>query len=378
MKTVTIKYASLIILLCLGFTLTGLSQTKKEASFTVSSGDFLDVSVRQGNINIKTGLGNQVKVLAKNIEEEEQKLLTIEQKSGKVDIKFKGENSDDFELELTIPSEMNLDISTGGGNISVKGDLKGTVDARTGGGNITAGNILDKTEFSTAGGNISVGDINGDADLASAGGDIKAGSINGKAEIATAGGNINIGSVNSSAEISTAGGNITVKDIGGNSEISTAGGNITVGNVSGSAEISTAGGNLSLESANGKVEVSTAAGNIKLKNINGSVEASTAAGNIYAEIYPEGNTKSELNSAVGNITLKIPGNAKVTIIATLSVAAWGGSDDALNHIKSDFTATEVNKRGDKRQVEAIYKLNGGGPTIELNASMGEIEIRKLN
>jgi len=360
MKIFAVNFASLLILLCLGFSLTGLSQTQKEASFTVSSGDFLDVSVRQGNISITTGSGNEVKVLVKNIEEYELKLLTMEQKSGKVEIKFKGEDSDDFELELTIPTEMNLGISTGGGNIAVKGDLKGIVEASTGGGNITAGNIFGKTAFSTAGGNISVGDINGDADLASAGGDMEAGSINGN------------------AEISTAGGNITIGNVGGKIKASTAGGNITVGDVYGSAEISTAGGNINLESAGGEVEASTAAGNINLKNIKGAVEANTAAGNIYAELYPESNMQSELNSAIGNITLKLPGSAKVTIIATLSVDVWGDNDDDdLDHIKSDFTPTTVNKRGDKKQIEVVYKLNGGGPTIELNAAMGEIEIRKL-
>ena len=378
MKIFAVNFASLLILLCLGFSLTGLSQTQKEASFTVSSGDFLDVSVRQGNISITTGSGNEVKVLVKNIEEYELKLLTMEQKSGKVEIKFKGEDSDDFELELTIPTEMNLGISTGGGNIAVKGDLKGIVEASTGGGNITAGNIFGKTAFSTAGGNISVGDINGDADLASAGGDMEAGSINGNAEISTAGGNITVSSVNKLAELSTAGGNITIGNVGGKIKASTAGGNITVGDVYGSAEISTAGGNINLESAGGEVEASTAAGNINLKNIKGAVEANTAAGNIYAELYPESNMQSELNSAIGNITLKLPGSAKVTIIATLSVDVWGDNDDDdLDHIKSDFTPTTVNKRGDKKQIEVVYKLNGGGPTIELNAAMGEIEIRKL-
>lgn len=88
--------------------------------------------------------------------------------------------------------------------------------------------------------------------------------------------------------------------------------------------------------------------------------------------------QSELSSAIGNITLKVPGSAKVTIIARLSVGSWGDSDVDLDHIKSDFAATEVNKRGDKRQVEVIYQLNGGGLTIELNAAMGEIEIRKMD
>ncbi len=377
MKTFAFNFALLLALLCVGFTFTGLSQSKKEASFTVSNGDLLDVSLRQGNINITTGSGNEVKVIAKNIEADELSLLTMEKKQGKVEIKFKGEDSDNFELELMIPTGMNLDLATGGGNISVKGDLKSTVEAKTGGGNITAENIFGKTDLSTAGGNISVGDINGNADLSTAGGEIKARSINGKAEISTAGGNIYVMSITNSAEISTAGGNINVKDIGGNAEISTAGGNITVGNVLGSTEISTAGGNIGLEGANGKVEASTAAGNVNLKNIKGSVEANTAAGNIYAELFPEGNVKSELNTAVGNITLKVPENTKATITATFAVLVWSGDEGDLDNIKSDFTPTEIKRNKEKKQIEVIYKLNGGGPNIELNVAMGEIEIRKL-
>jgi hypothetical protein len=377
MKSFTFNFALLLTLLCFGFTLTGLSQSKKEASFTVASGDLLNVSLKQGDINILTGSGNEVKVVAKNIKEDELSLLTMEQKSAKVEINFKGEDSDNFELEVTIPSEMNLDLSTGGGNVSIKGDLKGKADVRTGGGNISSENINGKTDFSTAGGNVSVGNINGDADLSSAGGEMKAGSITGNTKISTAGGSISVGSISSSAEISTAGGNISISDIGGDAEISTAGGNIKIGKISGNAEVSTAGGNLKLESANGKVEASTAAGNINLKDIKGSVDANTAAGNIYAELYPEGNTKSELNTAVGNITLKVPENAKATITAIISVLVWSGDDSDLDNLKSDFTPSDVKRNKEKKQIEVTYKLNGGGPSIELNVAMGQIQINKL-
>lgn len=365
------------LLLTLGLSLSMVGQTTKEATFKVSTNDLLEVSLRQGNINITTGTSSEVKITGRNLLESERALLTMEQKSGKVEVEFRGENSDKFILELQIPSSLNLDISTGGGNIQVKGDLNGKVDASTGGGNISADNINGKTDFSTAGGNVEVGDVNGDADLSTAGGDMKAGSINGKADISTAGGNIKVQSVNNSANISTAGGNIEVGNIGGAADVSTAGGNIKVGNVSGSADISTAGGNISLDGANGEVETSTAAGNINLKNIRGSLEANTAAGNIYAELQPEGNKKSELNSAVGNITLNVPENSKVTIIATISVLVWDDKKSDADYIESDFKPTQVNKKGDQKQIEFIYKLNGGGPTIEVNVAMGDIKIKKL-
>ena len=152
MKNPLLKFTITLILFWAGATITGLSQTKKEANFVVSVGDLLEVSIRQGDIKIFTGSGNEVNLIAKNIEQDEVSLLTMEQKQGKVEVKFKGEDSDKFELELRIPESMNLDFSTGGGNISVKGDLKGLVDGSTGGGNISAENIFGKTEFSTAGG----------------------------------------------------------------------------------------------------------------------------------------------------------------------------------------------------------------------------------
>jgi hypothetical protein len=377
MKKLLSKYFLLIVFISIGMSETLFSQQQKEAKFTVSSGDLLDVSLKQGNIKITTGTGNEVVAVGKNLLDSERELLTMEQKAGMIEIKFKGEDSDRFELELNIPASMNLKLLTGGGNINAVGDLNGTVNASTGGGNISAGNINGKTDFSTAGGNISVGNINNDADLSSAGGDMKAGEINGNADISTAGGNISIGSINKMAEISTAGGNIQVGNVGGKAEISTAGGNIKVGNVSGSADISTGGGNINLESAKGKVDVNTGAGNLNLKNITGSIDANTGAGNIYAELKPEGDVRSDLNSGVGNIMLKVPENTKVNIVASVNVFMWTGDDSDLDNIKSDFTPTTIDKKGEKKQIEVVYQLNGGGPTIELNAAMGEIEIRKL-
>lgn len=377
MKKYSINFLNMILFLCLIMTFTVYSQTQKEATFTVSSGDLLDVSLSQGDIKIVTGSGNEVKVIAKNIDEDEVKYLTMEKKPGKVEIKFKGEDSNNFKLECSIPSEMNLNLSTGGGNVAVKGDLKGTLNAKTGGGNISTENINGNIKISTGGGNVSVGNIIGDVELSSAGGDMKAGSITGKADISTSGGNVKVESVSSSAEISTAGGNIQIGNIGEKAEVKTSGGNIKIGKVSGNADVSTAGGNINLDGADGKVKVSTAAGNINLKNIIGSIEAKTAAGNVYAEINPVSNEDSKLKSAVGNITLKVPENAKVTIVATINVLVWSGDDSDMDNIKSDFTPTQVDRRGEKKQIRVIYQLNGGGPMIELNAAMGQIEIKKL-
>lgn len=382
----------LIILISALFSVT-FSQDQQK-SFAVNKGDLLDVSTRMGNITIDTWNKNEVNVVVKNIIDSELSLLTMEQIGNKVKVIFKGKDSHHIEYEISIPSKFNLDLSTGGGNITLKNDLDGKIDASTAGGNISvkningnadistaggnikAGNINSKVDISTAGGNIKVGDINDDADISTAGGDMNIGNINGKADVSTAGGNIKVGYIKGGADVSTAGGNISVENIDGNADISTGGGNLKVGSVSGSAELNTGGGNISLEAATGKVEVNTGAGNISLDNIKGSIDANTGAGNINAKLFPDGENLSELNTGVGNITLYVPVSAKVTIIATAQVQMWDDESE-LQNINSEFEPTTVNHRGNKKQIEATFKLNGGGSLIELNVYMGEIEIKKL-
>jgi hypothetical protein len=358
MKNLTLQFVILIICTLFIASTNYLYAIDKDATFTMQKGDILIVNLKQGNITVNTWDKNEVKVHAANIDEDEVSLLTMEQKSGKLELKFRGQDSDNFKIELTLPADLMLDFNTGGGNISINDDLKNKVKFNTGGGNITTKNVFGNTEISTGGGNINLNDINGDADITTAGGDIQVGVVNGKAHISTAGGNIKVESVTNTADISTAGGNVKV------------------GVVSGMADISTAGGNINLDGATGTVEVSSGAGNINLQNIKGSIEANTGAGNITAELTPDGKNKSEFNSGVGSITLYVPESSKATIIATTSDFKWGSEKDSDN-IKSEFESSNVSQIRKGNKFEAIYKLNGGGSEIELNVGMGDINIKKL-
>ena len=349
----------------------------REGSFNVQKGDQLIVELEQGNISVSTWDKSEVKILGKNIDDDEMSLLKMEQSSGKLEIKFEGDDSDNFSLNLTVPSDMQMNLSTGGGNVEMNDDIKNEVKIATGGGNISTKNIFAEVSITTGGGNIKIDDVNGDVNIATAGGDIKIGSVNGKANVKTAGGNINVGTINSNANISTAGGNVSVSSIGGNAEVSTAGGNINVGVVSGTAKISTSGGNINLEGATGSVKVNSGAGNINLENIKGSINANSGAGNITASLTPDGKNDTHLNSGVGTILLYIPESSKATIIATTNDYNWGDSEKDSNNIKSDFESSIVTQNRKGSQFETVYKLNGGGSEITLNVGMGEINIKKL-
>lgn len=350
----SLLYTSLFLILTGFAALT--NATDKEKTFNVSKGDNLEVSISNGNIIVSTWDKDQVYVKAIDVEEEDIKYLKIDQQGNRVIVKFEGEDSDNFRVEVSIPSKFNLYLSSGGGNVAVKGNINGKVEIATGGGNISLNDVAQKLSASTGGGNIYVG------------------SVSGETKLSTGGGNIKVKDVNSKIEVSTGGGNISIGNIGGNSEVSTAGGNISVGKVSGSAELNTAGGNVSLDGATGKTEVNTAGGNISLKNISGSIEANTAGGNIYAELVSASNSKSELNTASGNINLLIPEDSKVNIVATVSVGKHSSDPDVEKMIKSDFEPTTVDKSS--KYLIKKFVLNGGGSMIELNTASGKIIINK--
>ncbi len=327
-----------------------------EGGKKVVRGDKLEVSATNGNIIVSVWDKDEVFIKAKNIDVDDVKDVSFKQNGNVVAFEFKGQDSENFYMEVSIPAYLILDFSTGGGNVSIKNKVNGPVEISTGGGNVSLNDVGNILSISTGGGNILVGNVSD------------------KVEISTGGGEVKVASALKNLEVSTGGGNITIGSIGGKAEISTGGGNISVGNASSGIEISTGGGNIKLDGANGSIEVSTGGGNISLKNVKGSVEANTAGGNILAEFSAPINSSIELNTASGDINIKIPADSKAYIIATVYAGKIISDADSDKLIKSDFEAATINF--DKSNLIKKFVLNGGGSNIELNTASGKIKIDK--
>lgn len=347
-----------------------------EKTFKVNKQNTLNVAVNHGNVNIFTSDKDEVKIYAKNVDSDELEKLIIEQKGTVVSIEFTGRDSERFSVDIWVPSQFNLNTATGGGNIKINDNISGKVSVSSAGGNITTSIIKGTVELSTAGGNINCNDIDGNIDASSGGGDIKLTAVTGLVDVSTAGGSITVGKAGKSADLSTAGGNINISDIGGNADISTAGGNISVGNINGSADLSTGGGNIDVLGSKGMVEVSTGGGNVNLKNIAGGLDATTGAGKINVELSTGLKHNSSVSTGVGDIKLTVPTDVKATIIAKVKAPHIDKSDKSYIHIKSDFEGLNYEVDETKREVVATLKLNGGGPTVELETNLGKIEIKK--
>ena len=281
---------------------------KESKSFTVTKGGQLEVNVSGGDIELSTWEKDEVNVMVDGIDEEDMNYVKITQSGNtvRVDYRPRWNSSGDVLFKISLPAQFDADVRTSGGNIEVRGTMKG------------------KLTGSTSGGDIRTGDIEGTMDMKTSGGNIELGTVSGEAEVKTSGGDIKVEKVGKSLKASTAGGDVEVGDVGGDAVLSTSGGEVKVGKVSGSATLKTAGGDIELRSASGIVEAKTAGGNIRLENITGSIDAKTAGGDVVAELIPTGKGPSELRSSGGNVILSIPSNAKATIEATIQLRdGWG-------------------------------------------------------
>lgn len=363
-KTMAIALCTLFALFMKSFAgPLSVEEGKQSKTFTVTKGGTLEMSVNGGDIKLSTWDKDEVLVVADGIDEEDMDDLKMTQSGNTVRVDYRprwNQSSGDVVFRINIPVQFDADVHTSGGNVELRGTMKGKLSGTTSGGDIRTANIDGTTYLKTSGG------------------DIWLGTVSAEAEVKTSGGDIKVEKVGKSLKASTSGGDVEVGDVGGDAVLSTSGGEVKVGKVTGSASMRTAGGDIELKSASGTVEAKTAGGNIHLKNITGSIAAKTAGGDVSAELIPSGKGRSELHSAGGNVVLFLPSNAKATIDATIRIRGrWKYRKDEYE-IRSDFQEESKTEDSDEREIHATYKLNGGGDTIVLETSEGNIEIRKMS
>jgi DUF4097 and DUF4098 domain-containing protein YvlB len=337
-------------------------ESKQSKSFSVSKGGELEVSVSGGDIRLTTWDKDEVYVVVEGIDEEDLDDLKMTQSGNtvRVDYRPRWNGSSDAFFKINIPSQFDADVRTSGGNIELRGTMKGKLTGSTSGGDIRTANIDGTTYLKTSGGDIWIGTVSAEAEVKTSGGDIK------------------VEKVGKSLKASTAGGDVEVGDVGGDAVLSTAGGEVKVGKVSGSASLKTAGGDIELKSASGTVDAKTAGGNVRLENITGSIEAKTAGGDVSAELIPSGKGRSELRSSGGNVLLFLPSDAKATIDATIRIRGQWRRRSQEYEIRSDFPEESKTVDKEEEEIHAVYKLNGGGDMIRLETANGNIEIRKMS
>lgn len=279
------------------------------------------------------------------------------------------------EFAVMVPRDMALvKLETEGGNVEASG-VAGRVEAGSGGGSMKLDDIGGGASAETGGGSIDVGTVGGDLGVHTGGGSIKIRHANGKVVAETGGGSVELQAGAQGASIETGGGSVEVRECNGKVKVSTGGGSVDLSDVGGPAEIDTGGGSIRLNSAKGHVHAETGGGGIELYGVP-SARAETGAGGITVKLVNTGSERnnSDLETGAGDITVYIA--ADVAIDVRASVDMGNG-----HRITSDFPDIHVTSEGDKwgpKSLTAEGKLNGGGPTLKVHTTTGDICFRRAS
>ncbi len=267
-------------------------------------------------------------------------------------------------LEVYVPPEVrtaNIEIlrSSVSGDIEVFG-FRGSLLARTPAGDIQAENIGGDVAAYTQGGHIRFGQIGGNVTCSTGAGSITVDSA-GEVNCQTAGGEIVVKQARGPVSLSTGGGNIGVQQAAQSVEAHSTRGEIVVGQAGGIVTASTGGGAIRIGSAAG-VRATSASGPVYLTGASGALSVSTAVGSILAELMAGARLQnSSLVAASGDITVRIPSNVAVSVMAT-------NERGGMPHIDSEFGGFQMPVLTFGRPPLAEGTINGGGPTLLLSGS----------
>jgi hypothetical protein len=264
-------------------------------------------------------------------------------------------------LTVKVPHQIIAFVTTSGGDVDASGfdgslqvdspggavkcdRIRGSCRLTTGGGNIQIGEVTGELRCATGGGSITVKNATGNVVLRTGGGDIEVGEVGGAVLAETAGGAIHIGS---------AAGPVTATTGGGAIQIGKAGGMVTARNVAGLVQIGGAAG----------VLCESGSGGVRLANITGPMRVSTTVGNIVVSLLPGGFRESFMETGNGDVTVTVPSNLGVTIVA-----------EAQRRIVSEFPSVAVRMRGPEFVAEGA--VNGGGPMLRISGTGGTVFLKR--
>jgi hypothetical protein len=272
------------------------------------------------------------------------------------------------EFIINVPRGTDLvKVETDGGDLTATG-IAGRVEGETGGGSIRLDDIGGVINAETGGGSIDVGTVGGEITLRTGGGSIKVASAKGKISAETGGGSVLVVSGMQGAVLETGGGSIEVQRCSGPLKVTTGGGSIDLGEIAGPAEIETGGGSIRLISATGAVKAETGGGSITLNGVP-AAQAETGAGGIVAKFVSGADrTDSVLETSAGDITVYLAPTLNITIRASIELANG-------HRIRSDFSEIRVTTEGGEwgpGTATAEGNLNGGGPTLKVRTTTGDI------
>jgi hypothetical protein len=176
----------------------------------------------------------------------------------------------------------------------------------------------------------------------------------------TGSGNVTVERISADSRVSSGSGDLTINSVKGILYAQTGSGNIRADGIAGDAFVDTGSGDIQVrQSAGGSVKAQTGSGNIKLQGIKGGLRADAGSGNIQAEGEPTADWR--LGAGSGNVTLRVPSQASFNIDARTSSGTL-----KINH--------PVTTQGTMARNHVQGKIGNGGVLLDVHTGSGDIEV----
>jgi len=313
---------AIAILICLqGVPAAAATEGLFERTLQVTGAVHMDLTTGSGNVEVRTGSSNQVRVTGRIRASEwfggdvDEKIKRLEanppiQQSGNI---IRIGHIDDPELrhgisisyEVQVPAETELRAESGSGNQKVEG-------------------------------------------------------IQGPLDISAGSGDLNISRIGDRVRAQTGSGDIEIEQVKGNVHAKTGSGSIQADEIAGAFEADSGSGHITLQqTAPGSVRVDTGSGGMDLRGVRGSLDAKAGSGTIQAEGSPTG--AWNVHTGSGEVQLKMPSDASFDLAAHTSSGSI--SVDQPHSVQGSIGRKEI--RG---------KVGGGGVPVEVETGSGDIRI----
>lgn len=176
----------------------------------------------------------------------------------------------------------------------------------------------------------------------------------------TGSGNVTLENIGAESHVHTGSGDLKIDNVKGNLFADTGSGNIRAYGVAGEIDAHTGSGDVEMHQvAAGDIKVGTGSGNVKLQGVKGGLRAQTGSGDIQAE--GEATRDWRLGAGSGNVTLKLPTQASFDLDARTS--------SGVLKVSHPFT-----DQGGMTKNHIHGKVNNGGVALELHTGSGDIYI----
>jgi DUF4097 and DUF4098 domain-containing protein YvlB len=384
------------------------AQRDETRTLELESGDLVKVELEHGDVDVRT-TDSTPRVVARwsaaGRDDAEAKAildryqLEIVREAGTVRVRAVGEPlhvsagwgnmsiGASVDLELELPHGTPIDARSGSGNLTAVGPLGSSV-AKSDYGNIELRSITGNVEARTSSGTVRVNDVRGELVVVRSDyGDVRVENAEARElRLKSGSGRVALSNAKGDASLESDYGSIDVEGVDGNVRAATSSGNVRLdargegkftlesdyGEVAtrggrGQIEAKSDSGRVSISGFQGRVRAHSGYGDVALEGVFDAVQATTSSGSV--RIVARENSRVaegwKLESDYGDVELTAPSDLACLLDARTD----------YGKVRSDFPVlVEAGDRDDKGLTGAI---GGGGATLLLATSNGNVRLRKL-